>query len=1567
AFSDVIEARDNRSLKTSLTGMNLRNFANIFKSNSYLHGSEQFASAWSRSLCKEKNKEELRDYIHKSYSLFAQAITKSKKKFQENFYQQSPIGYGIRSLVQGIAQACLVANLSYSLIVLDELGSSALSSEKELFRHTNLSYNLRQKFEAMVKKYDDIKETSLFKDINEFNPILLPQGNNERNSLLKVLVNQTYNRSEIYKELSENIAKRKKQNFGTKYILKLITSSNASEVYKFLDTHVEQLKKLPEVKLNAFITTLVQVMGDYKYRNSAKNISGPFYDLQIVKTAVSGKARYNEFLKKEIENSDYNYQRDAALLINDLLVNDYEKAKKLFAVVLKKLKRYRLRNSNRYSNNSSSVSQDFFSRCRNEGANSIAKLKLLQAVMPGIRFKGQNGFNAGKEIISMVKDISYKTLRAYRDNKETKDEARFLTVEAMLKSSITLINSGKYPAVIFFKNALLEANDKEYVKIATLLNQNKSLTADTKKELLLYSKYCQDYRKSNNTVIPADLLTIYSKYSTNQKIHIGTRLYAMRADSLLRLFRQDKTSASQDLFFKTCNLLAKNTNSSSDSSLIHDFMTLLVAFNDRGEHWQKAAKAMITSLETLRNKHSNYFNMSKGSSSYYSRFCFSLLDLYCATGDVKKSQKLLSSIPHLQKRAETYFILLKNKKIDLAHKNFTKNYKDIVDPSRRWSEIIKGDISAPQKEFLSKFSDDKDARYTAELYLAFVRDDRQAMKARAGKFASEGPQDKKLRKKLLQMLMTNHYTKKVVEKFSKDLFTSIDPTNVLSVNNSNLRKAYATYLLSQLATSKKEDLFEAYYKIVHAENKSHRRELVRYLSDSMLEHIKSKTLTAAALQKNVDKYILLGTELVGKAASFSYSHYLFSTTFILMHAKGDTEALGKWIDTLEAKDTKSLSNYYFAKCLVILDKFHTDEKGKVDNNKVNDLKAALLASPLLKKVYGGNTSEYQNLKRRLSEGFTKSIKTLDDLQKFKGQEILPELIKTTKGEILYNCFRATHNKNMRKSSVSTSDKKSLVYVETLEELRGILPENINTIGGYGLGRLAEGFLISDYKHVLKKLASIEDKGYWLQEIYVNILYNSAKTNKAAQGPQELLDFYVQFFTNDKISINERLQLYVKHRRFFNTPLRAEIVFTILDILPASKASGRTMKTVFDGLIEQASMCPLNNSTRPKLTSLAKQWQEKYNEKAYIGSKVFALDLKMRLGHDFKDNFAGFKYSYGAYMLLLHHGHYDFFKKQFSQNWSKINWRHDYFPSAYRNSERDRRFADNFKMSGQAGMGLFTKVMYFNFNSNLGKVFGVDDYSRGSWLQVRLVSIAQKFSSTSFKDEQMKQRVLLLILGNKKAAKIIQTEVFDFVKQETIEKILNPDYQIPRYSVVLYLAELLLHKKYQELEKAIVSCNNLKKKNSKMKSALERVANDANDEISQVLSAIKLSEVSSEELAKIEKFVKAFLDLASESYRLADLITTLSSLYVINGNSEKALELAKIIPKARTRYMYYSKLIKVMDNVHNWIKIEGNLEVGQQVKNAQKEILGSDAIKYLFSSRSVKKLQEKYGLKKKAVK
>ncbi|NQZ60239.1 MAG: hypothetical protein HRT88_22540, partial [Lentisphaeraceae bacterium] len=639
------------------------------------------------------------------------------------------------------------------LLLLDVLSCSGLSSEKELCRYINPPYELRKKFSKLSSDYKAIKSSSLFKELNNFNPIILPENSNEANSFLNILVGHAYSNSKDCKELIEKLKAVKEQTFGVKYVATLISSSHAKDVYKFLDSYLSEFLKRPKAQQDAFINALAQVMAVSKYRESAKNPSGPFAEMLTARAAVIAGEHYREFLKKEVAEDQYGYPKAASSLVNQLVESDYEKAKKVFVIALKKLRRHRLRN---YSSRSSSVSEELFNQVRHNGTMTMARLKLLQDLMPSIKFKRENHFSAAREMINTIDNISSQIMGAYCSNKKTKDEARYLTFKDTLKSSVKLIVGMDFPAVIFFRRPLNDASEQELDKILNLLKENKSLTAVAKTELLLYAQFSKDYRKNRNTAAPKELLSIYSKYCDDENIKLEIRLQAFTSHALKKIFRA-KTVETNKLFFKACNLLGQSKNINVVSRLLNEYMDLLFAANDKAAGWQPAAKSLVKALELYYKKSPSSFNLSKNWYNYYS---VGLLELYCATGNTEKAQSFINKVPRLKQRMETYFILLKHHQVDLAIKLFKQSYKHIDKPTSRWTAVCKGDINAAQKKFLVKMADDKDAVYTAKLYLAFVKNIRNEMSQVAGLFAAEGPQNKNLRKKVLGMLLANHYTKK---------------------------------------------------------------------------------------------------------------------------------------------------------------------------------------------------------------------------------------------------------------------------------------------------------------------------------------------------------------------------------------------------------------------------------------------------------------------------------------------------------------------------------------------------------------------------------------------------------------------------------------------------------------------------------------------------------------------------------------------------------------------------------------------------------------------------------------
>ncbi|NQZ60260.1 MAG: hypothetical protein HRT88_22650 [Lentisphaeraceae bacterium] len=234
---------------------------------------------------------------------------------------------------------------------------------------------------------------------------------------------------------------------------------------------------------------------------------------------------------------------------------------------------------------------------------------------------------------------------------------------------------------------------------------------------------------------------------------------------------------------------------------------------------------------------------------------------------------------------------------------------------------------------------------------------------------------------------------------------------------------------------------------------------------------------------------------------------------------------------------------------------------------------------------------------------------------------------------------------------------------------------------------------------------------------------------------------------------------------------------------------------------------------------------------------------------------------------------------------------------------------------------------------------------------------------------MKRRASLLLLVNRKVARNIQAQIADFVVDETIEKTLLLRSQNSRYAVVLYLRELLTQKKYQQLYKSCELLKTLKSKNNTFKSRVQYIATQAGSEVSLILPSLKLSEASSEDLATIMKSTELLVEMCSRPYYLSNLITTILPLYIINGSPQKALALAKKIKQSERRRTYPSRYVKRLDNLKNWLKKKESLSMDEQVKQMQKKILNSEAIKYLFSARKsdFERLRKKYGLTEESVK
>ena len=1521
----LIQAHQSRAIPASLTPLIIKQLKSDLNNSANFGNQMTYLGTWTQSLIKNKPNE-LPDFFDEMSGALAEKIKKMPKQTDHN--RHNPMNHSLSAALEKVFGECINSKLSHTIALIQALNKYELSQSEFLFRHSNLSYSLNNIFRKNDDLYDELKATPLFADTANFDAIALPKAR-EASSILKEFVSNSRNNSKRQKAYLAKLKKEDPKSFGVNYLIVLLEQSDPKKIYAFLDQQLAKIKELPKEQQASFLSSLGHMMKEYPYKNKITSVTGVFRDYETNFTSSSSGDKVAEFLKRKVGEDYYNYSEDVGLLINETVKKDIEKAKALWTHSLKQLRKYQLRQGSQFYGGNS-MSEQLFNEIRHDDSYSIAKLRFLNSIISSVKFNRRNKYDHQEAIQQLYSQTVRALYEKHRTDKKTKDQANFLAIKDLLNNK-DLFKDIQLPYASLLGYSLTQSSSLELTKLEEFLKNDPHYKDNV--ELILLSSYLAKLNKDKKSQMPAELSQHYITYLKNEKVDISTRFV-----SIHKIFFDNLRSAPQspelnELFYQLCDAGAKSNNS-EHSYYYENLLERLFIIKDKDDKWKAATKSIVTLTENKVRQQPDAFESYENS---YNEAMLTLLDCLFKLGDSSKTKTYLNKENlRLKSRFETLWILLLNDEFAEAAQLSKEKLATMDSPTNFWRELRKFKIDDKLEKYYASI-EDKELNYLARVYYAFAADDKKQQVTLVKEFEQLDPQDKNIRKNLIEIFNNNNNTKKVIQKFNSELFDSSDPLPIIYSDDHNKNDTYATFLLAGLAKMTTEEIKEVASKI----KKASMDEDYDYQAENLVDAISrtyGQSLEKKAFVENYEvtakKLLLLGKQLCKISDDARGVDSLFFTTFILTNHFEGEDAASEWLKSFSDTYFSDLRSHALIKSLNVFHKLYdTSDAGQ--NAEVMKKKTAFLSSTskqftLLFPTEKARTQAVKDISNQVS----KDIKNFEDLNKYP-PEFATLVAKSNNGYKLWQLIAQQYKNNQKNSELDA-------FSTTIDQARKVI-QNCDMLTASKMNNFMRSLKKEDNEKNLNYLTSIEDKADWLRELEVNLIYKQALDAKAEKCPEEFINYYQTYFSNKELSIETRLQAYYNnYSAFKQTP---QFIDFITPLFKNNTSQEYVLNNSFHELLVLSMH--LGTSHESSLNSLLKLKEVTPN----LGSNrrqqndILLNDIRTRLGKEavMSNDLIPMK---ETYFSLLYNGKHDEFASLFSANWKQIkvfNSMANYFlPSKEREAVALAGIA---KLSSKE-LQLFAKAIYYNQSKLIYKDFGNYRYNTTQSAGNKLDKVVEEFSKSTFSDPELKNTIALLLIRNNKGKKAAKDIVASIIESKKLEDLLKQNVYNYRIAYTLYVQKLLKENNTEKALEVIKEVNDIANQNSSLKNAAHNYMQEVSTLLVNEINSGEMKFSGAEGLSQLGEIANALLKSNDHPYHFTTLIQLLAVKHILNDTPKEAANwIAKMTPKYNKRFREYD-LYKVLNSLPKW---DDGISK-ENLKEAQIKVLESPECKLMFKKR-----------------
>ena len=616
--------------------------------------------------------------------------------------------------------------------------------------------------------WEFISKSPLVKDWDEFDVGYLGKMCDDFNSVLDAVIQKADDNST--KKRNELLAKLKAvepQTFGTGLMTALLAENSPVErTFIYLAGHLEQIKQAPDLKRQALMETIQQVINKKHFRDNYEpedDQAKVFYAyFNTLKKPIDLSKATELFLAMKIRNMDFDsYLRDASELIGKLLDEDEAQAEKVYQHAAKTASKAMKRFGRGFMPES-------------------PEARLLENITESSSFR-QGNWETVKFVLAKIQDAKTSVnINQYRHSSLMDEPSRSTLRKRFAKSRKKLTDAGVTKAqatvqayVEVIKN-LGEAFDPVRIPNVSRLIDFAPLNGEQRKQVIqALSDQAKDSVLVKETLLllqaktlgkdqplPEELIAYYRDLVSDENLSSMWRLGV--CSELLSNFRQHKELDTLELL--AIKLISKSTIAAfSDHSLPRQIAKSLNRKELQGE-WKTAAEEFCKAWRKIALKPIRGRGRIQYSSGYPwdTDVSLSMLEVHLKLGDSDNAKRILANRKlNLAENMETYAVLLKYPYTEWLSEKFSKRWRKIELQTRSHYSLTP-EMQAAASKVIAGIAD-SDVQYLAKImYASFplkkdkdgtVNSPRMRLCELAKSFSKRNIADKILRRRCLILLV----------------------------------------------------------------------------------------------------------------------------------------------------------------------------------------------------------------------------------------------------------------------------------------------------------------------------------------------------------------------------------------------------------------------------------------------------------------------------------------------------------------------------------------------------------------------------------------------------------------------------------------------------------------------------------------------------------------------------------------------------------------------------------------------------------------------------------------------
>ena len=903
----VIEVYSLRKLKKAkLSDLILETFkTRLSEASPHNQVDAEHFKTWLNTLKDDNRFDEAVQFLKAAFIVLSKEVKQhfDDKYPDEQSMRQDQLWWQFERFFRAFSDVCTEGQLMGAFF--QEISKADSRAIKVMAQNSGLSWRFRSNYEKICMDKERLLETSLCADLEAFDPIINPVSDNNRRdaSALAVFVSRTSSSSRA-KKVKEALSEVETKTFGVELLLKLVETQKVQDVFTFMDSKLEQFKQLPKAQQNRFIITFVPALKEnYNFRREINKVSGTFFEYIKEGAGEVLVKKYEEFIQKKIvSNNEYNYRREAAALISELVEQHDDLAQKVFDRAASELKLYYLKNLSNYQNNSDTP----LARMVGDIDDDMTEKKALFLFknLPKIEFlELRRKFDF---VDRVVRELRYDV---YSKDQKQKNDQYFLAIKFFV-DHFPKEEVGEFSIIRFIRSTIFSMNEEGYGKLLEL-EAVKTAQSGAMKELQVVCRYQKQRRKDSKAAVPADFISFYNSFLQNKAKSVQMKASAL--ESALYPVNYKHAEQLKAVVYEACDVLAQLPKEDLDIVDEDAFEGVIVAMSqieEADEKWKSASQNMLTLLKRFPEAEvSREFSIRQ---SYDNTKALGLFDLYLRSGQIEKVKSMVKNADQgFGSVIDTYLLLAIRGYLDEAAMLFA-DYGIAITPSTRRSNFTKSLLTHETVEaFIAKLAFDEQMQLLARIYIEHNRRSYDKFEDHFMAFEALDISDLKLKQKFVKCFFLCSRTEEYALKYAHLTFKAYSPKLALAENDSTFRRFYANHLVGSLKQISDEKLKEILDEIVnYTNNEENRRSYPKYLARE-ISGVFMKYLTRDEKGEQLDKFIEIGKTVIQSGDYYSSLRNAILGTTVVLYNRGDKSKLQDWLDTFDQNKMKSIrKNYY---------------------------------------------------------------------------------------------------------------------------------------------------------------------------------------------------------------------------------------------------------------------------------------------------------------------------------------------------------------------------------------------------------------------------------------------------------------------------------------------------------------------------------------------------------------------------------------------------------------------------------------------------------------------------------